>query len=427
MKKHTLLSLLICLSAITLAQDIKISFTGSGQVSTVDSVQVKNISNCSVITVSGNSLFNINTATGIYDLTSIQNGRVNSYPNPFNNSTEVNFNIPQNQNINIFVSDISGKQISSLCKELNEGNHRFKFTPAKSGIYILKLFGKNFQTNTKVICTNSSVNKASLSYLSSEPVSFSSANKQYDAFSFNNGDMLKLTAYSGNHSSVIVDAPVSSKAYNFEFRLCEDYDGNNYPSVQIGNQIWMSKNLNTTHFSDGRAITHFETNDEWESMIIETPAEKAYCYLNNNIDNEAQNYGALYTCTAASDGQTSYDVPSGNQGVCPTGWHIPSSDEWEELFDFAGGIDNVYLPLINDCSSNILRTQRNETGFSAMNGGYRSEWGNFHLRDAYYWSTSYSSPTSAMQFRIIAAGGSPSTAFISGSQSDGASVRCIQD
>jgi len=66
----------------------------------------------------------------------------------------------------------------------------------------------------------------------------------------------------------------------------------------------MTKNLKTTHFSDGRAITHFVTNEEWESMIIGTLAEKAYCYLNNDTDNEAQNYEALYTCTAASGGQT---------------------------------------------------------------------------------------------------------------------------
>ena len=92
-----------------------------------------------------------------------------------------------------------------------------------------------------------------------------------------------------------------------------DYDGNIYNSVIIGNQTWLTENLNSLHYCDGTDI----------------PDVVAY----NNDESLADIYGRLYTWDAAMNGST--DVSS--RGACPCGWHVPSDEEWKELEDFLGG------------------------------------------------------------------------------------------
>ena len=100
-----------------------------------------------------------------------------------------------------------------------------------------------------------------------------------------------------------------------------DYDGNTYHTKEIGNQWWMVNNLKTTHYADGKEITLVESNTDWEALNAE---DKAYCYYNNDENNEARTYGALYTWAAAMNAFPSSDNnPNEIQGVCPAGWHLP--------------------------------------------------------------------------------------------------------
>ena len=104
-----------------------------------------------------------------------------------------------------------------------------------------------------------------------------------------------------------------------------DYDGNVYKTVVIGDQCWMRENLRTTHYSDGTAI----------SAGSSTSDSYAYYYNPGSSSAETQMYGLLYNRRAAWKGTTgSAAVPSGKQGICPTGWHLPSSGEFDKLVDF---------------------------------------------------------------------------------------------
>jgi uncharacterized protein (TIGR02145 family) len=88
-------------------------------------------------------------------------------------------------------------------------------------------------------------------------------------------------------------------------------DGQVYKWVKIGNQVWMAENLN------------YETPNSW-------------WYDNNSANGDI--YGRLYTWAAAMNGESSSNsVPSGVQGVCPDGWHLPSDAEWTVLTDYLGG------------------------------------------------------------------------------------------
>jgi uncharacterized protein (TIGR02145 family) len=109
-----------------------------------------------------------------------------------------------------------------------------------------------------------------------------------------------------------------------------DYDGNVYNTITIGNQTWMAENLRVTKYPNGTPIPLATDNIAWANLE-DNGTDDAYCYYNNNASGEANTYGALYTWAAAmgDNAVSSSSNPSGVQGVCPNGWHLPSDDEWK--------------------------------------------------------------------------------------------------
>lgn len=106
-----------------------------------------------------------------------------------------------------------------------------------------------------------------------------------------------------------------------------DYDGNTYNTVQIGTQCWMKENLKTTHYSNG-------DNIPLGNGLLGSTTIGYYYYPNNETTNKSF-YGLLYNWTAVMNGaDTTNLVPSGVQGICPTGWHVPSDNEFVVLVDY---------------------------------------------------------------------------------------------
>jgi len=110
-----------------------------------------------------------------------------------------------------------------------------------------------------------------------------------------------------------------------------DYDGNSYNTVLIGTQCWMQENLKVTHYPNGTAIPNVTSNSAW-GALGNNNTDDAYCYYDNSTAN-VNTYGALYTWAAAmgDNAVSSSTNPSGVQGACPTGWHLPSDNEWKQL------------------------------------------------------------------------------------------------
>jgi uncharacterized protein (TIGR02145 family) len=181
-----------------------------------------------------------------------------------------------------------------------------------------------------------------------------------------------------------------------------DYDGNVYNTVTIGSQVWMNENLKTTHYANGTAIPLVIGNSNWDTL---TATSKAYCWYGDDIANKAT-YGALYTWTAAMNGVASTtNNPSGIQGACPTGWHLPSNAEWTQLTTYLGG-DSIAggklkaAGTIHWGSPNTSAT--NETGFTALPGGSRGIDGvftNFRIYGA-WWSASEGNISGAWAFTM---------------------------
>lgn len=100
-----------------------------------------------------------------------------------------------------------------------------------------------------------------------------------------------------------------------------DVDGNVYPYVTIGTQNWMATNLKVTKYRNGDAITDGSGNSfDWSAFTT-----GAYTYPNNDITKK-DSFGVIYNIYAIRD----------SRNVCPTGWHIPSDDEWKTLEVYEG-------------------------------------------------------------------------------------------
>ena len=174
-----------------------------------------------------------------------------------------------------------------------------------------------------------------------------------------------------------------------------DVDGNVYNTVQIGEQCWMRENLKTTKYANGTTIP----------LGTETSYEVAYRYYPNGNSNNVAEYGFLYNWSAVMNGSASSDAnPSGVQGICPTGWHVPSDAEWTELENYVssqsqyvcgGDEDNIAKVLASkegwnsstdNCAIGNNPSANNAAGFSARPAGnYYGSYTNFGSL-ANFWS-----------------------------------------
>ena len=163
--------------------------------------------------------------------------------------------------------------------------------------------------------------------------------------------------------------------------VAADIDGNTYPTVALAGKCWMAKNLRTTRFSDGRAVNNL--------MV----------YNNIMYPNTTENlnrYGYLYDWDNAMDAQNGTVTPDVNnhvQGICPTGWHLPTNSDFMDIAG-PGSATDMYDLRYNqywlDGSGN------NSTNYSLLPGGcYNDNTGRYEnlLGNAYLWGVNPASPS----------------------------------
>lgn len=198
------------------------------------------------------------------------------------------------------------------------------------------------------------------------------------------------------------------------FQTCGDIetdaDGNSYETVQIGDQCWLAEDLRTTKYRDGSSIPNVTGDNEWAGL-----STGAWVYYAND-DLNSDVIGKLYNWFAVND----------SHGICPTGWKIPTDDDWKNL--------EIELGMISDEANNVEwrgtdinvgnKLQASD-GFSADLNGSRAPNGAFSAggRNGSWWSSSASDGTTVWT-RLLHA--DFSGVYRSNSnKSFGLSVRCI--
>jgi uncharacterized protein (TIGR02145 family) len=155
-----------------------------------------------------------------------------------------------------------------------------------------------------------------------------------------------------------------------------DIDGNTYLPVTICNQTWTKKNLNVSHYRNGDEIPQVTDPTQWANLTT-----GAWCYYDNDALNGLV-YGKLYNWYAVND----------PRGLAPQGWHIPTNIEWTTLSTCLGG-EAIAGGKMKEIGSshwsvpNIGAT--NESGFMALPGGYRYNYGAPYSIgfNSYWWSS----------------------------------------
>lgn len=193
-----------------------------------------------------------------------------------------------------------------------------------------------------------------------------------------------------------------------------DIDGNIYHTITIGSQVWLAENLRTTRYRNGDPIEKISNNSRWSSTV-----NGAFCDYENDNTNFIK-YSYLYNWYAVAD----------SRNIAPAGWHIPSDEEWARLINFLGG-ERIAGGKLKESGIDHWATRTtgatNESGFTALPGGYRFNDGSFYYisYQAYWWSATPYSDSDAW-FRNVFNDKISVTRDTFG-KNLGFSVRCIKD
>jgi len=150
-----------------------------------------------------------------------------------------------------------------------------------------------------------------------------------------------------------------------------DVDGNVYRAVPVKGQLWMTQNLNVSHYRNGDPIRHALTPAEWADAAAKK--QGAWCYYRNSAGNKIK-YGKLYNWYAVND----------PRGLSPKGWRIPSDKDWEHLDGAFGGKMFAANHMV---AASFFSSSRRAAGVS---GGYRRSDGRFFHKgtNGLYWTSS---------------------------------------
>lgn len=176
---------------------------------------------------------------------------------------------------------------------------------------------------------------------------------------------------------VFVSCEKDDSEPSFNYGSITDIDGNIYRTIQIGEQTWFADNLKTQHLNNGNEITYLDAGERdilWGSL-------SPVCTWSNPYADSARNEGLVYNWYTVQD-----------DNVCPTGWRVPTDDDWNELFEYAethgsndrkaaeklkSDINGIWGRANNGGAAGTLMHGTNEFGFDALPGGscyYNAQW-----------------------------------------------------
>jgi uncharacterized protein (TIGR02145 family) len=267
---------------------------------------------------------------------------------------DISFSLSEKGRVIVKTFSTQGKLIFSMEKMMQAGSHSISSGQIKSGIYLHKIhIGDEMFTLKHVTVDGIVKNAHGASYTESSSMTFAKSLKSTGVLI----DTLLVSSdgyYPKRHAvseTVISGLQILCRKYADSV---SDADGNVYHTVTIGTQTWMVENLKTTKYNDGSAIP---LDTAW-----------AYSWYEWAPSFYKKDYGALYSWHAVNTGK-----------LAPSGWHVPTNAEWNSLVSFLGGFGAAGGKLKEAGMMHWFPNTgaTNETGFSALPGGYRTPNGVF--------------------------------------------------
>ena len=378
-------------------------------------------------------------------------------PNPFNGTTDVLLSVADAGTVTLEITDVNGRIVGTHRVRPQSGTHQFRITLSAAGTYVMTA-RQNGKTSSIKMMNNGGGNGDGIEYAgivetmctsSLQPKSHTRGTTNNP---FNFGDMMEYVGYATINgetceSQRITQAQGTSQTHFLQFNEIQngfpcpnaatltDIDGNVYNTVQIGNQCWMKENLRTTRYANSTVIANGETASN----------ETEYWYYPNEDAANKPTYGLLYNWKAVMhDSPSSGSNPSGVQGICPNGWHVPSDEEWKQLeiavgmsqseannTEYRGDIAAKLSGNIGWTSSgtanaagNLSASERNSSGFSALPAGsYIGSYTRFGT-NTYFWSSTENDDLTWTRYMYYNVSGVCRHSY---NKRYGLSVRCLKD
>ncbi len=229
------------------------------------------------------------------------------------------------------------------------------------------------QTKDVVYLKNGSIIKANiLEYKMGESIKFETADGSVYVYAV--GDVLKTTknteALNEPASTVKGEAP-------FDGQYLTDIDGNKYRTVTVNGMVWMAENLRAKHYADGMPVSE---------------GEKKYCSKNEEY---LKKYGLLYNWLATMRiEEYDHNATQGHvQGVCPTGWHVPTVDEYYRAMGGKPADKAARKKIENEFMAtegwDKGKNGNNASGFTALPAGQKGPFGSCNVgagQAALFWT-----------------------------------------
>ena len=224
----------------------------------------------------------------------------------------------------------------------------------------------------------------------------------------------KITAALSLATAVVIGLSSCVKGDDpVEITSVTDIDGNAYLGRRYGAKIWMTENLKTSRYNDGSPIITGLDNTAWASNTA-----GAYAIYDGNVSNNSR-YGKLYSWHAVNTGK-----------LAPTGWHVATKAEWEELINFLGGSETAGGAMKSTIAvwdaPNTGAT--NSSGFSAHPGGWRAGTSGAYNqlgKSGYFWTSDQRNATSGEYY--VLDNNLAGIAHNGATKTFGYSVRCVKD
>lgn len=443
-----LTGLIICTIAQKPAMILTFTADNYGQHVPLYSILIENLTQGSDTTIyAPDTVFVLDYLTGIEEVSVFNDNcfsLFHNYPNPIEDKTTIVIYLPESENVHVTVCDIMRRELIHQDYPLDRGIHSFIFYPGNESMYFLTAQVDN-QSRTIKMLKSPGVTfdlgfcRLDYNYTKTGSGGYKAGTK-FNDFVFDLGDQLQYTASSALGDQTIIDTPSGNYTYTFQYGsggepcpgmpTVTDLDGNVYTTVLIGTQCWMKENLKTTTYNNGTSIPNVTDATAWTDLL-----SGAYVWCNNDISWK-ESYGALYNWYATVD----------PNGLCPTGWHVLTNNEWTVLTDYIEGTGfphgnelkscrQVNSPLGGGCNtnehprwnSNSGNWGTDDYGFSGLPGGYRFLNGSFTTigSSGYWWSSTETSSYNAWYYVL-----SYTFGYVyegSASKQLGCSVRCLRD
>jgi len=444
MKKLITLFFIITISYCAFAQDYNVCFAANGIATSVDSVQIENITQGKCITVMGDDILHLVAVVNVEEETILHSG-IEIFPNPSQDEVHISFYSSNIEAAAINIYDIRGCKVFSEEVITQIGTNTLNLVGFNSGTYFISVLSGSLNYSGSFISTgncegNTRIISESVSVPEIYGLKTEKSLKSVVEWQYNENDILIFRGFSDGYGRVNVYYIIEDVTVWFNIVACEDLDGNKYQVVTLGGMEIMAENLRSAKYKNNSSIPNVEDNTEWADLTT-----GGRCYYDNDSATYCMQYGALYNWQAVNTGN-----------LCPMGWHIPAEEEWETIFiylennhynyDGSNDTDQDY-ETNNKIAKSLCTTDqwyvsdvvgvpgntdypsyRNRSGFSAYGAGMRNPaigYTTNSTRQAKFWASDEINVDNAKSVDILF--NTESVNIGPATKVFGVSVRCIKD